>query len=180
MNYFDLFLGLFILVAAIKGYMKGFVVEIFSLVAFFLGLFIAIEFTAPVALRFFGDSTYFELVAIGIFAAIFVGLIILINLVAKSIKKVLDLTPFGMFDNFLGSILSVAKLGLILSVLIWMFDSIGIELPSNQVKNSIILPYIIPIGPTAFELIGSIIPYFKNIFDTIDEFDQKGKIVLVL
>ena len=71
MNYLDIFLMFILTFSAYKGYQKGLLVALFSLLAFFLGLFMAIKFTAPISVKFFSDSAYFEWIAIAIFIAIF-------------------------------------------------------------------------------------------------------------
>ena len=71
MNYLDIFLIFVLTFSAYKGYQKGLLVALFSLLAFFLGLFMAIKFTAPISVKFFSESAYFEWIAIAIFIAIF-------------------------------------------------------------------------------------------------------------
>ena len=159
---------------AVKGYIKGFVVEVFSLLAFFIGLFVAIEFTTPVALIYFGDYEWFHVISIGLFLAIFLVMTIVINLVAKMIKKALDLTFFGTFDNVLGGILGLFKWALIISVVLWMFRAVGISLPKEYVEESFIFPWIAAIGPVTFEWVSALIPFFKDIFDSMERFERKA------
>ncbi|MFY0688074.1 MAG: CvpA family protein [Cyclobacteriaceae bacterium] len=173
MNYIDIFFGVFFILTAIKGYSKGFVVELFSIIALFVGLFVAIEFTAPLAVKFFSDSQYFEVVSVGVFLLIFIGFTIVINLVARVIKKVIDLSMLGMFDNVLGAVLGLLKFALIMSVVLWIFDSLGLKLPGNQQSSSIFLPYIEPIGPAVFSWVSDVIPYFKHIFDSLEQFGSR-------
>ena len=95
-----------------KGYTRGLIVELFSLVGFFIGLFIAIELTIPVAERFFADSDYFQLFTVLVFAGLFVLTVLAVSLVAKMIKKVLDLTFLGFFDNILGALARFIEMGI--------------------------------------------------------------------
>lgn len=177
METIDIILMVLLGLGAVKGYIKGFIVEIFSLVAFFMGLFIAIEFTTPIAIKYFGDHTWFHVISIALFLAIFLIIIIVINLLAKAIKKGLDLTFFGTFDNVFGAILGVVKWALILSVVLWLFRAVGLTLPKKYVENSFIFPIVAAVGPTVFEWVGEILPFFKDIFDSMDRFERKGKIV---
>ena len=80
MNYLDIFLIFILLFSAYKGYQKGLLIAIFSLIAFFLGLFMAIKFTVPISVSFFSESIYFEWIAIAIFTLIFSLLIFGIHL----------------------------------------------------------------------------------------------------
>ena len=168
MNYLDLFLIFVLLFSAYKGYQKGLLIAIFSLLAFFLGLFMAIKFTAPISVNFFSESIYFEWIAIAIFIAIFSILIFGIHLLSKALKIILDFTPFGIFDNILGAGLNIFKISFVLSMLFWVSDSLGIDFSNEYINNSIILDYIIPFAPKSFELIGFFVPHFKEIFDMLD------------
>ena len=67
MEVIDIVLIVLLALGAVKGYNKGLIVEVFSLVAFFLGLFIAIEFTTPLSLRFFGDNPMFHVISVAVF-----------------------------------------------------------------------------------------------------------------
>ena len=107
MNYLDLFLIFVLLFSAYKGYQKGLLIAIFSLLAFFLGLFMAIKFTVPISVSFFSESVYFEWITIAIFIAIFSILIFGIHLLSKALKMILDFTPFGILDNILGAGLNI-------------------------------------------------------------------------
>jgi membrane protein required for colicin V production len=167
MNYLDIFLIFVFAFSAYKGYQKGLLVALFSLLAFFLGLFMAIKFTAPISVKFFSDSTYFEGIAIAIFISIFAILILVIHLLSKALKTILDFTPLGILDNILGAGLNIFKIAFVLS---WVIDSLGIDFSKEYIDNSIILSYIISFAPKSFEAIGSFIPYFKDIFDMFDLF----------
>ena len=170
MNYLDIFLIFVFAFSAYKGYQKGLLVALFSLLAFFLCLFMAIKFTAPISVKFFSDSTYFEGIAIAIFISIFAILILVIHLLSKALKTILDFTPLGILDNILGAGLNIFKIAFVLSVLFWVIDSLGIDFSKEYIDNSIILSYIILFAPKSFEAIGSFIPYFKDIFDMFDLF----------
>ena len=170
MNYLDLFLIFVLLFSAYKGYQKGLLVAIFSFVAFFLGLLIAIKFTAPISVRFFSESVYFEWIAIVIFIVIFSILILGIHLLSKAFKMILDFTPFGILDNILGAGLNIFKISFVISMLFWVIESLGIDISNQYINNSIILGYIKPFAPKIFELIGFFIPHFKEIFDMLDLF----------
>ncbi|MBV6643856.1 MAG: CvpA family protein [Cyclobacteriaceae bacterium] len=177
MSLFDIFFLVIFGLAAFKGYSKGLIVELFSLVAFFIGLFAAITFTIPVTTRFFSESEWYEIIAVGVFIALFLGLSIVVNLVAKALKKIVHLTFLGLFDNILGALAAVFKWALILSIIFWVVNAAGLSFPDEYVKTSVIMPYILLIGPKTFGVVGDIIPFFKEIFDSIDKFEEKGRFV---
>jgi membrane protein required for colicin V production len=161
--------------AAIKGYVKGFIIEIFSFLAFFVGIFVAIEFTAPVSAKYFSDSAYQSLISVAIFAVLFLGLTLAVNLTAKVIKKAVDLTFIGTLDNILGAAVAVLKWALIISVILWILRSVGMSLEGDHVDDSFVFPYVEVLAPTAFGFLADFMPFFDSIFDSIGDFSKEGK-----
>jgi membrane protein required for colicin V production len=172
----DIILIVLLGLGAVKGYLKGFVVEVFSLLAFILGLFIAIEFTVPVTLKYFEGHAWFHVISIGVFLVLFLIITIVINFIAKAIKKALDLTFFGTFDSVFGAILGIFKWALILSVVLWVFDAVGLSLPMRYVGDSFLMPIIGGVGPVVFDWIGQVLPFFRDIFDSLEKFQKKAAI----
>jgi membrane protein required for colicin V production len=176
METIDIILLILLALGAVKGYSKGLIVEVFSLVAFFLGLFIAIEFTTPLSLRFFGENPMFHVISIAVFLVIFLIIILIINLIAKAIKQVLNMTFFGLFDSILGGVLGIVKWALILSVVLWLFKSVGLTLPRSYVDDSFLFPIVAAVGPTLFDWASQVLPFFRDIFDSMDKFERKGRL----
>ena len=155
-------------VSAVKGYTNGFIVELFSLLAFFVGLFLALELTIPVSLKFFGKSDYFDIISILVFIGLFIVLSFLIKTGARLLKKAIDITPFGILDNIVGAISGVFKMALIISVILWVCSSVGVDFQKSYANESIIFPYLVVIGPSVFEAIGHLIPIIQDLIDSMD------------
>ncbi len=164
-----------LLIGAIKGFMKGLIVEVFSFLAFFVGLFLAIELSIPITDKYFGKSDYFQAVSIGVFVVLFLITVISINLLAKIIRKAFKLAALGMIDRILGTIVSTIKWAFIVSVFFWVFDSIGIRVPDKLGKSSLIYPYVADFGPKTFEWIGNEVPFIEDMIDSLREIGKKGK-----
>lgn len=84
------------------------------------------------------------------------------------IKKVVDLTFLGFFDNILGALAAMFKWALILSIVFWIFDTVGIQFPEKYTSESAILPFIKPIGPITFSFIADVFPFLKEILDSME------------
>jgi len=162
-------------IGAIKGYNKGFIIEIFSFIAFFLGLFLAIELTLPLANIYFDGSDHFYLLTVFVFIGVFIGVIFGVNLLARIIKKAVDLTFLGFFDNLLGVIASVLKWAFIISVFFWVLDSIGFRLSESQMGDSVIFPWIKNIGPAIFNWVANILPFIRDMMDSMDDIGKKQR-----
>lgn len=173
MNYLDIFFVVVFIIGVIKGYMKGLIVEIFSFLAFFLGLFLAIELTIPVANYFFDSEKYFQVITIAMFFVLFLIAVLIINLLAKIIKKAVDLTFMGFLDNILGALAGLFKWAFIISVFFWVFDSIGLRFSDEQSSQSLIYPYIETLGPATFEWLSGVLPFIQDMIDSLKNIGDK-------
>ncbi len=173
MNYVDIFLLVILVLGAIRGYSKGLIIELFSLIAFFFGLFGAIKFSGPIAAVFFSESDFYTIGLVGVFIILFIALSVLINMIAKLLKKGVDLVFLGWLDNILGAILGILKWGFLVSMLVLMLKAGGMLLPEKDLDNSRIYPYIERIGPNAFNTLDSIFPFLENFIDSIDQEKKK-------
>ena len=180
MSTIDLILIGFLVLGGFKGYKQGFIIEVFSFLAFFIGLFLALELTIPVSLSLFGGSSFFGAGAVVVFIALFILLSILIKTMAKAIKKAVDLSLLGGVDNILGLVIGVLKWAFVLSVVFWVFDSIGIDLVKKYSDETLIFPYIVGIGPKVFEWVSLILPIFKDLLDSMDSLPEKNSVITYL
>src|SRR5665647_206597 len=91
------------IIAVFKGFSKGFVVGIFSLVAFIIGLAAALKLSAMVAQHLQTASgitgRWMPLVA---FSLVFIVVVLLVNLGARIIKKTVSLAMLGWLDRLAG------------------------------------------------------------------------------
>lgn len=145
--------------------------EIFSFLAFFVGLFLATELTIPVANGFFGSNGYFQVVVIGVFVSLFLIATILVNLIAKILKKAFQLAMLGTLDQILGTVVGMTKWAFIVSMFFWFFGSVGIHVPKEMEGSSIIFPYIAGFG----EWLGGALPFAKDMIDSLKDIGEKGK-----
>lgn len=169
MSTVDIALVILLGFGAVKGYLQGFIVELFSFLAFFIGLFLALELTVPVSVNLFGDSSYFEFAAIFVFIGLFILLSMLIKLGAKGLKKAVDITVFGTLDNLVGAFAGLLKVAFILSIVFWIFESVGTEFVNQYVDESTIFPYIVGIGPKVFGWLAEALPFIDDLIDSMEK-----------
>lgn len=168
MSTFDIILLIFLGFGAFKGYANGFIVEVISFIAFFIGLFLSLELTIPVSTYFFEGSQYFDFVAILVFVGLFILLTLLIKVGAKAAKAAIDLTFFGSVDNIAGALAGAFKWAFVISVIIWVFDSVGFDIGRRYADDAIIFPYIVALGPKVFDGLGYLIPVLRDLIDSME------------
>jgi membrane protein required for colicin V production len=165
---FDIILAIMIILAGIKGFRRGFIVETISLLAFFIGLFLALKLAFPIALKFFGQLESFWIIALVIFILVFFTVMWAATWLASAIKKGLEPTIAGTIDSLLGVLISVGKWIFVFSILLWVMDSLEMELPKEWIKNSYLYYPLESLGPWTVELVSSVVPFFRDILDSMD------------
>jgi membrane protein required for colicin V production len=159
--------------AVFKGLRKGFVMAIFSMVSFIIGIALAIKLSAVTA-SYLHQETNIQakwLPAIA-FVIILIATIILINLGGKIIEKGLDLALLGWANKIMGAIFFVVLYCLLLSSAIFYLEKMHI-LTDKKLDASICYPYIKPILPKLMDFSGKLTPLFKDCLSELSEyFDQ--------
>jgi len=166
MNYFDLIFVIPLLWGAYKGFSKGLIVSVASLVALLLGIYGAIRFSGFIGTlvddTIHVQENYLPLIA---FALTFVGIVVGIHFLAKLITKLVDAVALGWLNTIAGIAFGLLKAAFIISVFIFIFDKIDSNqnFISKDVKNESLL----------YEPIKILAP---AIFPTLNEFKLEPQI----
>jgi len=154
MSIIDIVLGALLLFGLIRGTMKGLFVEIASLFALVLGVFGAIHFSYFVAdliePKVDWDEKTMNIVA---FATTFVIIVLAISLAGKALTKLADFAALGMLNKLLGGVFGALKIGLILSVLLIVFNKLNKTLPfmeEEELEESILYKPVKSLAPMIF------------------------------
>tara|TARA_R110002049_G_scaffold114927_1_gene266622 strand:- start:36939 stop:37469 length:531 start_codon:yes stop_codon:yes gene_type:complete len=126
----DIVLGALILFGLVRGFMKGFFVEIASLIALVAGVYGAIHFS-NFAADFLSENVEWTERAISItaFAITFVIIVLAIALAGKALTKLADFAALGIINKLLGAFFGGLKITLVLSVLLIVFDRMNSKIP---------------------------------------------------
>jgi membrane protein required for colicin V production len=124
MNYLDIILALPLVWAVYRGFTKGFIISVASLLALILGIYAAIHFsgfTGSYYDRWFHpDPQHLKVLS---FALTFIIVVIIVRLIGWGLDKLIKAVALGFINRLLGVIFNVIKWVLILSVLISIMDS---------------------------------------------------------
>ncbi|WP_452224864.1 CvpA family protein [Lacinutrix chionoecetis] len=154
MSVIDIVLGALLLFGLVRGFMKGLFVEIASLIALVAGVYGAIHFSYFVA-EFLMERTDWTEKTINItaFAITFVIIIIVISLAGKALTKLADFAALGILNKLLGGVFGALKIGLILSVLLIVFDKMNNTitfLEEENINDSLLYEPVKSIAPIVF------------------------------
>jgi membrane protein required for colicin V production len=169
MSAFDILLLLPLAVGAVKGFRRGLVLEVASLLAFVLGAIgglVLLNDAIPLVRHYVGEA--FGLLPLVSFLLVFVAIVWGVHLLGGFIKTAVHLTPLGVLDNLGGGLTGVLKWVLGLSLLLHGVGMAGLELISpTLVADSQVLPFVRQATPFALEIVGFIMPFASTLLDKL-------------
>jgi membrane protein required for colicin V production len=172
--FIDFLFFILLVMAVFKGYSRGLIVAVFSLLAFFIGLVAAMKLSASVAIwlqqKSGSNSTWMPFIA---FVLVMTAVMLLIRIGANVIEKTVQFAMFGWL-NRLGGIVFYAVIYIMLfSIILFFATKMGV-LTEETIKDSKTYSFIAPWGPKAVDTIGSLIPFFKGLFQQLETFFEKA------
>ncbi|MDI3527030.1 MAG: rane protein required for colicin production [Tenuifilum sp.] len=138
----DLVLLVILAFGAIRGFLNGFVMQVTSLAALLLGIWIAVRFSDLTAVLLVEkvklSGQYIPILA---FAITFILVVVGVHFAGKMIDKVFNLTPLGIVNKLLGLLFGFFKYAIILSVLIVFIEKANdrFNFYTQEAKNKTIL-----------------------------------------
>ena len=164
-----IFLGLMVS-AAIKGFHRGLVMAVFSLLAFVIGLAAALKLSATVA-GMLQDSTgqasrWWPFVA---FLVVMLAVGAVVRLAGRMLEKTLEFAMLG-WVNSVGGFLVFAVLHTLLYSIVLFFGNKMHLIPASVRDASLVLPWIEPWGAWTIDLIGQLLPSMRGVFDDLQGF----------
>ena len=166
----DVLFLIFIVLAVFKGLRQGFLLAVFSAIAFIVGLAAAVKLSAALA-GYLKDSVHVSTrwLPVLAFVLVFLGVVLLVRGGARLIEAALDLAMMGWLNKLAGVLLYALVYTIILSVL--LFYAVQVHLISASTRMaSITYPVIRPWGPVVIEAFGKLVPLFKGMFTQLEEF----------
>jgi membrane protein required for colicin V production len=155
-----------------KGFTKGLIIAVFSFLAFIVGLAAALKLSA-IAAEYIGNSVsisqrWLPVIA---FFVVFLIVVVLIRLGAKMLEGVVQVAMLGWLNKLGGIIFYILLCFFIFSVLLFYAQQLRLIKPES-LQSSIVYPYIAPIAPKIMAVMGSVIPFFKDMFEQLLQFFQ--------
>lgn len=174
-NWIDVIIILLLSWGIIKGFRKGFIIELSSLLALGLGIFGAIKF-ADFTAAYLSENVdlpedYTPLIA---FALTFIVIVIAVHFLARLVQTLVKMVALNFFNRLAGAIFSGLKVLLILSFVLFFIESIDQStqvIPRSQKQNSL---FYYPLSGAAFDLLpkitnSSYFEFLKNEFYEIKD-----------
>ena len=153
-----------------KGYSKGFIIEVTTMLSLILAIFLGFQLMETVIsyLKEIIDVADGMLPFIA-FVSVFVAVLFLISWLAKVLKKVVHFTILGQLDNLAGAVFGSLKYAFILSILLWLTDQTSFIIPSSFTEDSALFPVLVEYSPVLIEYITTLFPFSKDLIYSINE-----------
>lgn len=176
MNLLDLILLIPMMYLGFKGFNRGLVGELASIIGLVLGIYACLYFSGTVKIwvsEAFETDGYW--VGIAAFAITFIGVLLGVRLIAKALSKILDMAALGIVNKMLGTAFGIFKALLILSALLLVVNAIeqyAPFLPQEKVKGSMLYEPLSKFALKVFpfleenEVWKSFLEGFQNLFTT--------------
>lgn len=166
----DIFFAGLMVLAVVKGFQRGLIVAVFSMLAFIVGLAAAMKLSAVMA-GYLENSLNISTKWLPVlsFALVFIVVVILIRLGSNILEKSVQWAMMGWINKLGGILIYAVAYTIILSVILFYANEIHF-IKQATIENSVTYKYIKPWGPKVIEGFGSIVPVFKNMFSELEQF----------
>ena len=158
--------------AIFKGVSKGFIVAVFSLLAFIIGLAAALKLSAVVAVylqeKMNVSGYWLPFLA---FLIVFVAVVFLVRFGAAIVKKAVSIAFLGWADALAGVVLYAVMYLMVYSVILFFATRIHL-ISADAQATSRTYSFIEPFGPKVMSLLGKAIPFFSHMFSDLSSFFQ--------
>jgi len=161
-----------LIISVFKGFTKGFIVALFSFLAFIIGLAAALKLST-LAASYIGNAVNISQrwLPVLAFFVVFLIVVLAIRLGAKMLEGVVKLAMLGWLNRLGGIIFYILIYFFIFSILLFYAQQLHILKPET-IEASVSYPWIQPIAPKIMSIMGAVMPFFKDMFDQLLQFFQ--------
>jgi len=166
----DIVFAILMIVACIRGYQKGLIIALFSIVAFIIGLAAALKLSVVVSSWLSTNTNaaakWLPFIS---FALIFFCVTLLVIWGGKLIEKTFQMALLGWVNRLGGIVFYAALYIIIFSVFLFYAEKIHLLKPET-IQSSQSYNFVQPWGPVVIDGFGKLIPIFKDMFSDLEAF----------
>lgn len=170
MNSIDILLIIPLIYGAWKGFKHGLIIEVFTLLALFVGIYVGIhfsDFTARLLRENVGlNSKYLPIIA---FTITFLAVGAMVFFLGKTIEKLIKITALTPLNKFAGVFFSLLKYVYMLSTLLVIVESYDEKLaffPAKVKQDSLLYSPILKVSTTTIPSLKESAIFLKNAMQT--------------
>ncbi len=165
------FLGVIIIALSFfKGWRKGIVVALCSLLGVIVGMLAALKLSGAFAgwllAHEWVTSAWAQIIA---YILLFLGVLWLVRIIAKAIETAIKAAMLGLINRLIGGILYAFIGAFIWSSLLWIANRAHLIAPETLAASKT-YAWLEPIAPWVFAHIGMVLPFAKDVFSDLSHF----------
>ncbi len=163
-----------------RGYQKGLIIVIFTVLAWFIGLIGALKFASVGAVYMRDnwniDSNYNPVIS---FVLIMTAIGFIVFFMGKVLEKMIDMAQLGTVNKVLGALLKSGTYLLLFSTLLWILNQAGVISPETKAQSKL-YNYASPVAPFVMSELGAWVPTFKNLLSDIQHYYNRFRLPDIL
>ena len=158
------------ILAVIRGYQRGLIVAVFSLIAFIIGLAAAMKLSTVVA-GYIGEAVKIsdKWLPVISFLVVFLLVALLVRWGANVLQRTVEIAMLGWVNRLGGIIFYAALFITAFSVILFYAMQLKLLKPAT-ISTSETWSFIQPWGPRAINGFAAVIPFFKDMFGQLESF----------
>ncbi len=166
----DIVFLLLMLWAVFKGIRKGLILSLFSLLAYVIGLAAAVKFSAVVANRLASAHVVEgKWLPFASFILVFLVVTLIVTLAGRFVQAFADTLQLGGLNTLAGILLYALLFGIVFSLILFYAVQLAF-IDTSTTKQSIVYPYVVSLAPSIINALGTVIPFFKDVFGQLERF----------
>ncbi|WP_028788932.1 CvpA family protein [Terrimonas ferruginea] len=169
----DIILLILLTGAVIRGLRQGLLVGVFSFIALIVGLAAAVKLSAVVA-RHAGEvvTVSERWLPVLSFLVVFIVVVLAVRWGARLLQTAVEGVALGWVNKLGGVLFFAAIYVLVFSILLFYAERLHILQPAAMEK-SVSYPFLRAFGPGAIEIVGALIPFFRDMFIQLQAFFER-------
>lgn len=150
----------------IRGFRKGLIVAIFSVVALLLGILFALKLSQLLAAWMVEKGVGGAWAPMLAYIALFVGVGWLVRRGGKAIESFSEAVMLGIVNKLAGGVLFAFIGAVVWSTVLWLAARVNLISPETK-ASSRTYAYIEPLAPATFEKAGVVLPFARDVFNEL-------------
>lgn len=165
----DIIFVVIMAMAVFKGLRHGLIYAVFSFIGLVAGLAAALKLSGVVASWISDEPSPSRWLPVISFFIVFIAVAMIVRFAGNFIQKAFETVLLGWFNRLSGAALYMLLYAIIFSVI--LFYVMQLRLVSREtMTDSYFFPYLQPLGPWVIDGLGKVIPLFRDMFDSLQEF----------
>lgn len=167
MNFLDLIILLPIAYIAYRGFVNGFIKEVFGIAGIVLAVYVTFEYMGTISGIFapYVENRDRATIVTGII--LFITVIAIVQFTGIALEKFFEAAHLGIINQLVGMLFGALKMAIFISAVLILLAGIGIPSEENR-SNSVSYPIVIAVAPTTFDIVASMIPGTEDFIQTIE------------